>query len=173
VQKEIIKTSFPNILLLVLAGIGLHVFYLVVNYGWAKAARLGECDLKAILFMSSQKTLPISIAIISFLPAKEFGSKGLLTIPCIIAHVSQLFIDAAIAARMATSYEKRLAAEKSAGGAEVGGDIESGFVEKGRAVEAADGCAAANDDVIYTARMPVTKVRRSRKSIAMLLRGCL
>lgn len=49
--------------------------------------------------MSSQKTLPVSVVVIGFLDA--IGEEGLMTVPCIIAHMSQLFIDAYIASKWA------------------------------------------------------------------------
>jgi solute carrier family 10 (sodium/bile acid cotransporter), member 7 len=64
-------------------------------------------DYKAVVFMGSQKTLPIALAVIAFLPESIFGLHGLLTIPCIIGHLSQLFIDAFIASRMAAAEEDR------------------------------------------------------------------
>lgn len=47
--------------------------------------------------MTSQKTLPVSVTVISFLGS--VGEEGLMTIPCVIGHLSQLFIDAYIASR--------------------------------------------------------------------------
>lgn len=63
--------------------------------------------------MASQKTLPISLSVISFLPVEKFGEHGLLTIPCIVGHLTQLFMDAFIASRIAAAEEERRAAEPS------------------------------------------------------------
>jgi hypothetical protein len=48
------------------------------------------------MIMSSQKTMPFAVSIISLLPA-NLGSKGLLTLPPLICQVSQLFCDIWIA----------------------------------------------------------------------------
>lgn len=53
--------------------------------------------------MASQKTLPVSVVVIGFLD--DLGEEGLMTIPCIVAHMSQLFIDAYIASRWANDVE--------------------------------------------------------------------
>jgi hypothetical protein len=111
VQEDITGTPFGQICLLILAGVAIHVVYLAINTTAAKALRLTAKDFKAVVFMASQKTLPISVAVISFLGAR-FGRQGMLTIPCIIGHLSQLFIDAVIASRMASAEEERLEAAK-------------------------------------------------------------
>ncbi len=41
----------------------------------------------AVLIMSSQKTMPFAVSIIALLPA-SLGSKGLLTLPPLVAQVS-------------------------------------------------------------------------------------
>ncbi len=53
--------------------------------------------------MSSQKTLPVSVVVIGFLGV---GEEGLMTIPCIVGHMSQLFIDAYIASRWANDEDE-------------------------------------------------------------------
>ena len=53
--------------------------------------------------MTSQKTLPVSVTVISFLGS--VGEVGLMTIPCIIGHLSQLFIDAYISSRWASEVD--------------------------------------------------------------------
>jgi hypothetical protein len=111
-QDDISSTPLGQICLLVLAGVAVHVIFLSLNLGATAALRLSIKDFKAVLIMASQKTLPISVAIIAFLPADRFGSQGLLTIPCILGHVSQLFIDAVIVSRMAAAEESRLRAEE-------------------------------------------------------------
>ena len=41
----------------------------------------------AVLIMSSQKTMPFAVSLIALLPA-SLGSKGLLTLPPLVAQVS-------------------------------------------------------------------------------------
>lgn len=61
--------------------------------------KLKRREFKAVVLMSSQKTLPVSVVVIGFLDA--IGEEGLMTVPCIVAHISQLFIDAYIASKWA------------------------------------------------------------------------
>lgn len=61
--------------------------------------------------MTSQKTLPVSITVISFL--ESVGEEGLMAIPCIVGHMSQLFIDAYISSRWASEKEKDDEANKA------------------------------------------------------------
>lgn len=89
----------------------IHVVYLTMNFTACKLLRLNEPDFKAVLFMASQKTLPISISVISFLPVETFGPQGLLTIPCIVGHLTHLFMDAFITSKMAAIEEERREAE--------------------------------------------------------------
>ena len=111
------NTPFGQICLLILAGIMVHVVYLIVNYVLAHyVVRIKGADLRAVLIMSSQKTLPVSVTIISYFPA-SLGAKGLLVVPCIVGHVSQLFMDAFIASRMASRDEPRSQAAEGASGA--------------------------------------------------------
>jgi hypothetical protein len=113
-QSEIISTPFGQIFLLILAGAAVHTLFLVVNFVAVKfICRLPERELKAALIMSSHKTLPVAVTVISYFP-ESVGPQGLLTIPCIVSHIVQLFIDSFIVAKMASKEENRLAAEKAA-----------------------------------------------------------
>lgn len=89
--------------------------------------KLKRREFKAVVLMSSQKTLPVSVTVISFLGA--VGEEGLMTIPCVVAHMSQLFIDAYISSRWASEREP-----SRANGANTGLDwetIENGVIENG------------------------------------------
>lgn len=112
-QDDITATPFGQICLLILAGIAIHVVYLAMNFACCKLLRLNEADYKAVLIMASQKTLPIALSVISFLPAEKFGAQGLLSIPCIVGHLSQLFMDAFITSKWAAAEEERQAVEAS------------------------------------------------------------
>ena len=91
------STAAENILLAVLAGIGIHFVFLGVNTTLLSIPgfELEEKEYKAVLLMASQKTLPVAVTVISFLPDSA-GEQGLMVIPCIISHMSQIFIGAYI-----------------------------------------------------------------------------
>jgi hypothetical protein len=110
-QEDIKSTPLSQICLLILAGAALHLTFLAVNFVVTKhVLHLSFPELKAVLIMGSQKTLPVSVTIINYFPA-SFGTRGLLTLPCIMGHMAQLFIDAMIVSRWASLEEKRMQAE--------------------------------------------------------------
>eukprot|EP01024_Parvocaulis_polyphysoides_P056892 TRINITY_DN602_c0_g1_i5.p1 TRINITY_DN602_c0_g1~~TRINITY_DN602_c0_g1_i5.p1 ORF type:complete len:441 (+),score=33.99 TRINITY_DN602_c0_g1_i5:121-1323(+) len=106
-QDSIVNTKFTSILLLILSGIGLHFLYLTINFVSVKLARWEVSEQRAVLLIASQKTLPVAITIISYFGA-EVGDQGLITLPCIIGHLSQLFIDSFLVARMVANDTKQL-----------------------------------------------------------------
>lgn len=81
-----------------------NIRYLSINYPICRfLLKLERREFKAVVLMASQKTLPVSVTVISFLGA--IGEEGLMTVPCIIGHMSQLFIDAYISSRWANERE--------------------------------------------------------------------
>ena len=54
--------------------------------------------------MASQKTLPVAMTVLAFLPESAVSpeQKGLIAIPCIVFHLGQIFADAVIATRWGT-----------------------------------------------------------------------
>ena len=110
-QESIVGTRFAQICLLILAGGMVHVVYMVATFLLSRyVVRIRGADLRAVLIMGSQKSLPFAATIISYFPP-SLSAQGLLVVPCIVGHVSQLLIDAFIASRMASREEARLAAE--------------------------------------------------------------
>merc|ERR1711977_490147 len=53
---------------------------------------------KAVVILGSQKTLPVSMAVLASLP-EELGEKGTIAVPCILGHLSQLLIDSYVATK--------------------------------------------------------------------------
>ena len=82
----------------VLLGCALHCVLLALNSAALAALALPKAEHRAVLIMASQKTLPMAVTVISLFPA-SVGEQGLILIPCIIGHLSQLFIDAALVSR--------------------------------------------------------------------------
>jgi hypothetical protein len=70
------------------------------------AFRLSPWNFRSLVITGSQKNLSTSLAIISFLPSNQLGPDGLLTIPCIMAYVTQLFFDSYVASRMAAAGDR-------------------------------------------------------------------
>ena len=98
-RGKLVGESALNIFVVVVAGIVLHLVFLLGNWTMTTPVLcLPERERRAVLLMTSQKTLPVAVTIISYLDEDKWGGHGLIAIPCIIGHVSQLFIDAYIAA---------------------------------------------------------------------------
>jgi sodium/bile acid cotransporter 7 len=72
----------------------LHLLLLILNAGAGKLLHLKPADRKALLFVASQKTLPISIAVLTNI---KFDT-GSAIIVCLMFHFFQLFADSFLAA---------------------------------------------------------------------------
>jgi sodium/bile acid cotransporter 7 len=80
----------------------IHGSYLGVNYVIAKnMMKLPLEEQKTFVIMSSQKSLPVALSILSFIPQNVVPGLGLASIPVIIAHLTQTLADSALAAKWA------------------------------------------------------------------------
>ncbi|MEW4530748.1 bile acid:sodium symporter [Maioricimonas sp. JC845] len=81
----------------------LHLAGMLIAVRGASAIGFSEDDRRAIAFAGSQKTLPIGVLLAT--DPQLFGSSGLpfAVFPMLMFHGSQLFIDTAVADRMADS----------------------------------------------------------------------
>jgi sodium/bile acid cotransporter 7 len=84
----------------VATAICLHVFFLVaINAATKPFPKSFPLEMrKAIVMLGSQKTLPVSMAVLAYLP-EELGEKGTIAVPCILGHLSQLLIDSYVATK--------------------------------------------------------------------------
>ena len=90
-----------SLLILALSGLAIHALYLLFNGGACMLLRLEAAARKAVVLMASQKTLPVAMTVLAFLPESAVSPelKGLIAIPCIVFHLGQIFMDAVIATR--------------------------------------------------------------------------
>eukprot|EP00946_MAST-07B_sp_MAST-7B-sp1_P005342 g5342.t1 len=80
-------------------GIAIHFVFLAMTY--LTSRRLFPlAERKAVVILGSQKTLPVALSVISFLPL-ALGSHGLMSLPCIISHFCQIVMDGVVAAKWA------------------------------------------------------------------------
>jgi solute carrier family 10 (sodium/bile acid cotransporter), member 7 len=127
--EDLLAVPFVDVFVVILCGIAIHVVYLSLNWPMGKyALKLELPEFKAVTIMASQKTLPLSVTIISYLGA--LGTTGLMTLPCIVGHMSQLFIDAGLQsmwlAQAAKQQKAAQAAAKAAGAAAAAEALERG-----------------------------------------------
>ena len=90
-----------SLLILVLSGLAIHGVYLLVNGGVCALMPIETAARRAVVLMASQKTLPVAMTVLAFLPETVVSPelKGLIAIPCITFHLGQIFMDAFIATR--------------------------------------------------------------------------
>lgn len=88
----------PVVAALIGLGFGAHLSFIALNVLISLALRFPTPHRKAIVLVCSQKTLGVAIAVVDALPASA-GDKGLLLLPCLIAHLAQILVDAWVAAR--------------------------------------------------------------------------
>mmetsp|Transcript_16138 Transcript_16138/g.22749 ORF Transcript_16138/g.22749 Transcript_16138/m.22749 type:complete len:341 (-) Transcript_16138:295-1317(-) len=96
--SEILSVSGEAMITIIAAGFILHIAYLAITWPVCKyVLKLAPAELKAVVIMSTEKPLPVCVAIITFLTT--LGSEGMLTIPAIVGQQTQLFIDSFIAGK--------------------------------------------------------------------------
>ena len=100
-SEELAQIALGHLLLLIVSGLAIHILYLLINAGVCSLLRLPEPARRAVVLMASQKTLPVAMTVLAFLPgwAVSPQTKGLLAIPCITFHLGQNALDAVIATR--------------------------------------------------------------------------
>jgi len=106
-MDSLMEQNAGHVFALILVVVVLHFAFLTVNFVATKALRLDWPESKTIMLMCSQKTLPVAMSVLAYLPEKDVGAAGLVAIPCIVGHISQLFIDAFIAAKWVNSLGAR------------------------------------------------------------------
>lgn len=95
------KTAFScllprDYLLIIVATAMVHFLLLLLNTMAANLLKLNSADAKALIFVCSQKTLPIAIAILTNV---KFDTANAIVV-CIIFHFLQLFVDSSLASVM-------------------------------------------------------------------------
>ena len=109
-----------TVALAVVAGAALHLVFLAFNtlvVGFIRFNQDRDQDVairKAVVLCTSQKTLPVAVAVISQLAAAGGASAGFAVVPCIIAHLMQISIDSALVSRWNRIDEEKAAAAKAA-----------------------------------------------------------
>jgi sodium/bile acid cotransporter 7 len=94
-QATIVEAGWSNIVVCIGSGIALHLLLWLVNAPVHACWTVRDVhQRRAVFLLGSQKTLPVSLAIIAGLPEGTVGNLGLVTLPCIFGHLSQLAMDA-------------------------------------------------------------------------------
>ncbi len=104
-QHKLFEQKLYDIVLAIMGAIGQHFLFLVMNFiiGWL--LRFPDAERKAYVLSSSQKSLPTAAVVIEAINNPNLN-QGLITIPCMVFYIMQLFIDAFIANGWAGKYER-------------------------------------------------------------------
>lgn len=95
-RELLYRSSLLEIILLVVAAFLIHIILMFAGWLGGKTLKLESPELKALLFVSSQKTLPVALSVLAVL----CDNPGAAIIPCLIFHFTQLFADSALASRL-------------------------------------------------------------------------
>jgi len=100
-SETLAQSAIGGLLKLVVYGLLIHLLYLLLNDAACRLLRLDLAERKATVLLSSQKTLPVAMTVLAFLPDSVASpqTRGLIAIPCITFHLSQIFFDAYLATR--------------------------------------------------------------------------
>lgn len=98
VSKDLLgSNSFFDIFILIAAAAFIHFSLMIAAWLAGKSISSGPAELKALAFVTSQKTLPVAISVRAIL----CDNPGVAIIPCLIFHLTQLFADSALASHLA------------------------------------------------------------------------
>ncbi|CAE7897992.1 BASS4, partial [Symbiodinium sp. KB8] len=151
--SDLLATSAGAIFTMLALGVLLHFVYLALNTAATQALGLPWSERAAVLLAGSQKTLSVAVAVIDAAPA-ALGNPGLLLLPCILAHFTQIVIDAVLfsvlRSRMAAGggadEAKDAAGEEDSVETESGPIVDAGVdVELGRVETDGTGSAESGD----------------------------
>jgi len=110
-QRDVAVGAAPIAAVTALA-LAVHVVYLAANTGACRALGVGGSEPaggpteRAVVLVTSQKTLPISVAVLEQLGPVLGPAGGLAVVPCIAAHLGQIFVDAFLVGRWTAAAEE-------------------------------------------------------------------
>jgi sodium/bile acid cotransporter 7 len=117
-QALLLQQQFVDILYVIIAGVVQHLVYLAFNI--AAVVLVFKMRIEegiAVVVMSSQKSAPVAVTVITFITS-DIGTQGLLSLPCIVGQLAQIFMGAAYAPfvkkRVVKVQARRKAAEAAA-----------------------------------------------------------
>ena len=141
-QALLVAQQFVQILYVILAAIAQHLVYLAFNVAVLAAVfKMPVEEGVAVAIMGSQKSAPVAVTAITYV-TKDAGIQGLLSVPCIVGQLAQIFLGAAYAPWVARRVKRVQAARKeaeAAGAAAAGGGGDGGAAAAAAAADGADG----------------------------------
>ena len=93
----------------------LHIIFLLINFLAACVLRLDLASKKTVVLLCSHKSLAFALKIVTFLPESS-GSQELMSISCIIAHLTMIMTDSVLVCLWAGYKEEEQAEEATCDG---------------------------------------------------------
>ncbi len=97
-RNELITINLMSIGMIILCSLMVHGILLLLCGGTARALKFSAYDSRAIIFVGSQKTLPVAVSVLACIG----GETGLAIMVCLVFHFTQLLLDSGIASCMGT-----------------------------------------------------------------------
>lgn len=97
--------TFATLATAAVAALGLHLVLLAANLGATRLLRFSPDPAqhiairKAVVLCSSQKTLPVAVAVLTQLSGALGAAVGFAVLPCVLAHLIQTVFDSAVVSR--------------------------------------------------------------------------
>ena len=95
-------------------GVGVHLAFLGINMSITKMVKFNKdpkehvAIRKAVILCTSEKTLPVAVAVISQLGVLTPANMAFAILPCIFSHILQTVIDSALVGHW--NHQERLGA---------------------------------------------------------------
>jgi sodium/bile acid cotransporter 7 len=83
--------------------IGFHLLLVLISLGLCRALAIGPGRRESVIFMGSQKTLPLSV----ILQVTLFADYGLTLAVCVVHHILHLMMDAYLVERLKSGWKRR------------------------------------------------------------------
>ena len=113
-QSILVAQEFVNILYIIIAAILQHAIYLIFNALVVRFVfNMPVEEGVAVTIMGGQKSAPVAITAITFL-TQVVSTQGLLSVPCIVGQLVQIFMGAAYAPFLAKRVTRMKNAKKAA-----------------------------------------------------------
>lgn len=98
-RHELIAMRLAVVGIIVLCSLLVHGVLLALCAGAAKVWKCRPAERAAVVFVGSQKTLPLALSVLACLG----GTIGVAVVVCLVFHFLQLLLDSGIASRMGSS----------------------------------------------------------------------
>jgi len=103
-RATIVRQNGPEVICVLVTVIVQHCIYLTYNYSVLRYLKVPLKQLIALTIMASQKSSPVALAVIININS---SNRGLLTIPCILGQLSQIFIGSIISTKFKIMVEAK------------------------------------------------------------------